>query len=189
MRRRAEIRWPTPSSVHTVVFDFDGVFTDNKVYVSESGKEWVRCDRADGLALDWVRRYQKAKKLRAHFFILSTERNPVVRARARKLQLGCVFATGDKLKYLQKYFARRYPSDPDPFKGLIYLGNDLNDLPAMAQAGFAVAPNDAHKLVKQTADVVLPQNGGEGFVRAFVEAFLAIEDLPIGEVHELVSNR
>jgi 3-deoxy-D-manno-octulosonate 8-phosphate phosphatase (KDO 8-P phosphatase) len=189
MRRRAEIHWPKPSCIHTVVFDFDGVFTDNKVYVSESGKEWVRCDRADGLALDWVRHYQKEKKLQTHFFILSTERNPVVRARAKKLQLDCVFATGNKLKYLQKYFADRYPSDPDPFKGLVYLGNDLNDLPAMAQAGFAVAPNDAHKLVKQTADVVLPQNGGDGFVRAFIEAFLAIEDLPIGEVHELVSNR
>ena len=63
--------FPAIESIHTVAFDFDGVFTDNKVWVDQFGHESVRCDRGDGLAFDLIRAYQKQEKLTANFFILS----------------------------------------------------------------------------------------------------------------------
>jgi 3-deoxy-D-manno-octulosonate 8-phosphate phosphatase KdsC-like HAD superfamily phosphatase len=44
---------------------------------------------------------------------------------------------------------------------LFFLGNDLNDMALMREVGFAVAPSDAHPLIRKIADLVMPQNGGE----------------------------
>ena len=181
-------KWPSLDNVHTIVFDFDGVFTDNKVYVNESSQEMVRCDRSDGLAINFLRSFRLQKKLYADFFILSKEQNAVVMARAQKLQLDCQHGVDNKVSFLENYLADKFPDKSQPFSGLIYLGNDINDLPAMCKAGFSVAPSDAHQLVKYVANVVLPQKGGEGFVRAFVEQFLGVNQLTIGETCELILN-
>jgi N-acylneuraminate cytidylyltransferase len=180
--------WPDCSTVHTVIFDFDGVFTDNKVYVSENGTESVRCDRADGLGMDFMRRYQQKGLLDARIFILSKETNPVVLARARKIGVECKYAVVDKLGFVTRYLAESEKENAISLKGVVFLGNDLNDLPLIRAAGFSVAPVDAHPVVRKAASVVLPQKGGEGFVRAFVERFLGIEKLSGEEVYELVSN-
>ena len=179
---------PALETIHTVVFDFDGVFTDNKVWVDQDGRESVRCDRADGLALDLVRAFQRRGKLDAELFILSKESNPVVLARARKLQLECHHGIGDKLTFIRKYLATRFPSNPDSLAGLVCLGNDLNDLPLMRQAGYAVAPSDAHPKVQESAHLVLEQPGGQGFVRAFIERMLGIDQLTEEEIDELISH-
>ena len=72
---------PLPDPVLLVVFDFDGVFTDNKVYTAQDGTETVMCDRRDGLGVKMLR------ERGIDMFILSLEANPVVEARARKLGL------------------------------------------------------------------------------------------------------
>lgn len=188
MKSRRSLRkpLPRPSSVHTVVFDFDGVFTDNKVWIDQEGRESVRCDRGDGLALDLCRAYMRRARLEVAMFILSKEANPVVLARARKLKLGCHHGIYDKLSFLNNDFSRRFPEREDHFNGLVYLGNDINDLAVMSRAGYSVAPADAHPLVRKIAHLVLVQRGGEGFVRAFVEQWLGIGKLPKGELNELV---
>lgn len=180
--------FPNLADVHTVAFDFDGVFTDNKVWVDQDGRESVRCDRGDGLAFDFVRAFQRQGKLNAEFFILSKEANPVVLARARKLKLDCHHGVGNKLAFMKEYLKKRFPLVPDSFSGLIYVGNDLNDLPLMQYAGYSVAPIDAHPRVQEMAHLVLEQRGGEGFVRAFIERLLGINQLSKDEVNELVSN-
>ncbi len=179
---------PALETVHTIVFDFDGVFTDNKVWVDQEGHESVRCDRGDGLALDMVRAFKRQGKLNAELFVLSKESNPVVLQRARKLKLDCQHGVGDKLTFMQEYLENRFPSMPDPFAGLVYLGNDLYDLPVMRRAGFAVAPEDAHPLVLDISHLVMRQGGGDGFVRAFIERLLGINELTEDEIDELVSN-
>lgn len=186
---RSRRRWPDIRRVHTIVFDFDGVFTDNQVYVTDEGREAVRCDRADGLGMDFLRRYRARRAPGLDFFIVSTERNPVVAARAQKLRLDCYQDIGDKLAFLDAHLRARRPEDSRPFSGLVYLGNDLNDLPVLTRAGFSIVPNDAHPRVKREADVVLPQCGGEGFVRAAVERLLGVDKMSLEEVHELVSDR
>lgn len=168
--------WPRVDALHTVLFDFDGVFTDNAVYVFEDGREAVRCHRGDGLAIDWLRHATGRGGAPLALGILSTERNTIVAARARKLQLPCVQAVGDKLGHVVEYFARQRPDDPDPFGGLLYAGNDLNDLALMRRAGFSVAPADADRRIRAAASAVLPQTGGDGFVRALVECLLRIDE-------------
>jgi len=172
-----------------VVFDFDGVFTDNKVWVDQDGRESVRCDRGDGLAFDLLRNFKSKKKFDAEFFILSKETNAVVLARAKKLKLACEHGVGDKLNFMNNYLKRRNLGRNNPFSGLVYLGNDLNDLPVMRRAGFAVAPADSHPMVCDVAHLVMPQLGGEGFVRAFIELLLGIKYLSKEELDELISNR
>ncbi len=179
--------FPNKESIHTVVFDFDGVFTDNKVWVDQEGRESVRCDRSDGLAFDFLR-YFKKRGLGIDFFILSKETNPVVLNRARKLKVDCHHGVNDKLSFMQDYLAAKFPLLGDVFEGLVYLGNDLNDMPVMLKAGYSISPADAHPMVLEVADLVMPQKGGEGFVRAFVERLLGIHNLSKEKVYELISN-
>lgn len=179
------MNWPLLAAIHTIAFDFDGVFTDNKVYVGQDGAELVRCDRADGLGIDLLRAAQARGKLQADIFVLSKERNPVTAARAHKLRLECHAACDDKLPFMES----RLKGAQRSFDGLIYVGNDLNDLPVMLRAGFSVAPADAHERVRAAASAVLPQPGGHGFVRAFVERLLDIEHMTTEELHELVHHR
>lgn len=122
------------------------------------------------------------------FFILSKEGSSVVRARARKLKLDCQQGIGDKLGFMTKYLSARFPDKPNSFSGLVYLGNDLNDLPLMRHAGYAVVPADAHPRVKEVAHLVMDQRGGEGFVRAFIERLLGVSQLTEEEIDELVSD-
>lgn len=174
--------------IHTVAFDFDGVFTNNKVFVDQNGLESVCCDRADGLAFDMVRAFTKMGLIDAKFFIISKEKNPVVIARAQKLKLTCHHGIDNKLDFFQKYLKTHFPDEKNPFSGVIYLGNDLNDLPLMRHVGFGVAPSDAHPLVKLVAHKVMKQTGGNGFVRAFIEFMLGIEKLTLEEIDEIISN-
>jgi len=78
-----------------------------------------------------------------------------------------------------------YNNDP---KGLVYVGNDLNDLPAILYAGFSAAPSDAHLLIRQHATVVLKQKGGDGFVRAFIEMLLGLDRLSVDQVSQFFSS-
>ena len=173
---------PDWREIHTIVFDFDGVFTDNKVWVGQNGVESVRCDRGDGLGFDLLRAFVKANSWALNYFILSKEKNPVVSVRAEKLQIDCVQSISDKVDYLTNYLDENYLRA----EGLVYLGNDLNDLKAMRMAGFSVAPSDAHVIILDQADLVLSQKGGNGFVRAFIELFIGLEKMSVEEISEII---
>jgi len=181
------INWPELSAVHTIVYDFDGVFTDNKVYLNKEGDEWVCCNRSDGLGFNILKSYQLKHDLQFHQMILSKEKNPVVLARAKKLEIDCHHGISNKKQYLEKYLKDKVP-DNDLFSGLVYLGNDLNDLPMIKSAGFSVAPNDAHDIVKNSASVVLKTVGGQGFIRDFIEYLINLHDMSPEEIDELICN-
>lgn len=170
------------NAFHTLVFDFDGVFTDNKVYLNAEGEEFVCCDRRDGLAFDLLRHMQSRGLCPWDVFIVSKEPNAVVLARAKKLKLNCLHGVSHKLQCLKDYFKEHRPQDAHPFEGLIYLGNDLNDLAVMRLAKLSVAPADAHALIKKHATIVRPEKGGECFVRAFLEEALSIDTLAVNEL-------
>lgn len=189
MSNAPQVHWPSLHEMHTLVFDFDGVFTDNKVYFSQDGMEWVSCDRRDGLAIDMLRRYREKTAPNLDFFVLSTEQNPVVAARARKLRMDYKQGVGDKLRFMERYLAERHPGMSNVFAGLVYLGNDLNDLPVLERAGFSIVPSDAHEYARQAASVVLPQSGGNGFVRAAIERLINIPDMTREKMNELIRNR
>ena len=172
---------PNWKDVHTIVFDFDGVFTDNKVWVDQNGVESVCCDRGDGLGFDLLRAFIKKNNWPLKYFILSREKNPIVSVRAEKIQIDCVQSVFNKADFLANYL-NKYKLRAE---GLVYLGNDLNDLLVMRIAGSSVAPSDAHLIIIKHADIVLPQKGGDGFVRAFIEMLIGLKKMSVDEVVEL----
>jgi len=152
-----------PMELDLIVFDFDGVFTDNKVHVSASGEETVVCDRRDGLGIRMLRH------IGFRMFILSLETNPVVAVRAKKLGLEAVTGCPNKLRLLREYSEK---NNIDLSK-TVYMGNDLNDLEAMRAVGFSVCPSDAHEDVRNIASCVLGARGGDGAVRELSEMILS----------------
>jgi YrbI family 3-deoxy-D-manno-octulosonate 8-phosphate phosphatase len=156
------ISFQVPAQAALLVFDFDGVFTDNHVYVDEHGREMVRCSRADGWGVAMLRE----KKI--PLLILSTEENPVVAARAAKMKIESVQGCGDKAAFLKRRAAERAVD----LGAVLYVGNDVNDLPAMRLVGFPVCPSDAHPEVKEIARLVLSRPGGGGAVRELCDMLL-----------------
>ena len=157
-RRQANL----PRDVQALVLDFDGVFTDNRVIVFQDGREAVICDRGDGHGV------AQLKKTGLPILVLSTESNPVVRARATKLGLACLHGIANKAEALQKWLAKQ---GLDAAK-VIYVGNDVNDLGCMQLVGCAVAVADAHPTILGQADVVLQHAGGQGALREICELIM-----------------
>jgi len=176
------MKLPNWESIHTIIFDFDGVFTNNKVYLDENGVEMVRCDRGDGLGFDLLRNFIKLNKWELSYFILSKEKNPVVSKRAEKMKVSCVQSIADKRKFLIDYLSNANKDS----SGLLYLGNDLNDLPAIQIAGFSVAPSDSHPKIVEQADLVLHEKGGDGFVREFIELIIGLNEMSNDELIKLL---
>lgn len=171
--------------IHTIIFDFDGVFTNNKVFIDQNGIESVICDRSDGLAMDLLRDFVKKKCWDVDFFILSTESNPVVTARAKKLKIKCIHGVKNKLEYLRAYLLEKFLR-PDAFDGVVYLGNDLNDFEIMRMCGFSISPSNAHSIIKEISNETFPQSGGDGFVRAFVERVIKIDIMSGDKFNEYI---
>jgi 3-deoxy-D-manno-octulosonate 8-phosphate phosphatase (KDO 8-P phosphatase) len=141
--------------VRLVAFDFDGVFTDNTVYVSENGEESVRCWRGDGLGL------QRLECAGIDSFILSTEANAVVAMRAKKLKRFCLHGVADKLKELTRLVGERGLD----LSQTAYVGNDINDAECLRAVGLAIVVADAHPDVTDLAHYVTRVRGGRGAVR------------------------
>lgn len=155
-------------SIKTIVFDFDGIFTDNFVYVDSQGVESVRCSREDSLGLDLLRREIIKRSLPIRMLILSTETNELVSLRAKKLKIDSYTGILDKVSFLTENFEKINGQ----FPGLVYLGNDINDLEAMTLAEFSVAPISAHKQIREMASTIISRNGGDGFIRNFCELLI-----------------
>ncbi len=161
--RKSEQAGTLPDRIELVVFDFDGVMTDNNVYLDAEGRELVKCSRGDGLGIAMLR------KAGIPMMILSTETNSVVRARAEKLKLECINAVENKGDTLNQLMKQR---EINP-ENVVYLGNDLNDLPVADKVGCLIAVADSHPELIKHAAIVLKQNGGKGAVRNLCERILS----------------
>lgn len=157
-----EVGTALPSQIDGVVFDFDGVFTDNAVYVDQEGRESVRCSRGDGMGVELLR------KSGIPMVVLSKERNPVVAARCKKLRLPLEQGINDKLPVLKSWID---DNNLDPLK-VLYVGNDINDLDCMAYVGCAVGPADAHPAILDKLQLRLQASGGNGAVRELADLIL-----------------
>lgn len=150
--------------VQVVVFDFDGVFTDNAVYVASDGTEMVRCSRADGLGL------RKLEALGKSPMILSTEVNPVVGVRARKLKIPCTQGCDDKLAALRTIAAERGVG----LEAFAFVGNDVNDAECLANVGLPIVVADAHPDVLELGLYRTRTLGGHGAVREVCDLLHAL---------------
>ena len=144
-----------------VAFDFDGVFTDNSVYVFQDGTEAVRCWRGDGIGL------RKLERLGIRPIIISTETNPVVSARAQKLEVQFVQGCRDKRTALDGIVAEMGVS----LEEVAFVGNDVNDLPCLMCVGLPIVVNDAHPAVLAHSRYRTLAPGGHGAVREICDLF------------------
>ena len=146
--------------IKLVVFDFDGVFSDNRVWTNDRGEESVACFRGDSAGL------RRLEEVGVAAFILTSETNDAVPARARKIRIECIRGVEDKLPVLREELSRRGFSASET----AYLGNDINDAECLAEVGLAVVPSDAWAEVMPLAGMVLTRAGGNGCVRELCDA-------------------
>jgi 3-deoxy-D-manno-octulosonate 8-phosphate phosphatase (KDO 8-P phosphatase) len=147
-------------AIRFVVFDFDGVFSDNRVWTNDRGEESVACWRGDALGL------RRLEEVAVDHLILSTEVNEVVTTRARKMRAAaCIQGAEDKVPILREEVAGRGLT----LEATAYVGNDANDVGCLELVGFPVVPADAYPEVVPLAHLVLERRGGYGCVREFCD--------------------
>lgn len=147
------------TKIDIIIYDFDGVMTNNKVYVDQNGNETVQVNRADGLGISEI------KKMGIEQIIISTETNPVVSARANKLGIICLQGIENKKLALINYCQK----NDFELLNVAYVGNDINDKEVMEIAGTTYCPSDAHKSIQIISDYILKTKGGDGVVREILD--------------------
>lgn len=155
MAKNPEPECPVAGRVKLAAFDFDGVFTDNTVYVGQDGNEMVRCCRSDGIGL------KRLKDAGVAAVVLSAEANPVVQKRCAKLGVPCVSGCGDKLPALKEIIASRGVRASET----CFVGNDLPDVECLKHVGFPVAVRGSYGELLAVARYVTKTDGGKGAVR------------------------
>ncbi|MEU5541051.1 acylneuraminate cytidylyltransferase [Streptomyces sioyaensis] len=146
---------PTREDIDAVVLDFDGTQTDDRVLIDSDGREIVAVHRGDGLGVAALR------KAELKLLILSTETNPVVAARARKLKVPVLHGI-DRKDLALKQWCEEAGIAPER---VLYVGNDVNDLPCFDLVGWPVAVAGAHDVVRGVARAVTATPGGSGAIR------------------------
>lgn len=164
----AKQRRPFPAQVRLLVLDFDGVLTDDRVWVNENGEEMVAASRSDGMGLERLR-----SETGIDVMVLSRESNPVVTARCEKLGLPIWQSILKKGRAIREVLDKKKLQPGE----VIFMGNDINDLEVFPEVGFAVAPVDAHGTVLRRADLVLSREGGKGAVRELCDMILSRQKL------------
>ncbi|MGW0992789.1 cytidylyltransferase domain-containing protein [Streptomyces sp. NPDC002520] len=161
---------PTHDDIDAVVLDFDGTQTDDRVLIDSDGREFVSVHRGDGLGIAALR------KSGLKMLILSTEQNPVVAARARKLKLPVLHGI-DRKDLALKQWCEEQGIAPER---VLYVGNDVNDLPCFALVGWPVAVASAHDVVRGAARAVTTVSGGDGAIREIASWILgpSLDSLP-----------
>lgn len=159
-----KMKRPMPEKIDLIISDFDGVITDNRVWVNEDGIEFVAAYRSDSIGV------QLLQATGTEVMILSSEPNRVVEARARKMGIQVIHGVGihDKGRVMREILEQK---NINP-ENVIYVGNDLNDLPCFEIAGWSVAVADAYPEVIRAADVVLSKAGGHGALRELCDLLL-----------------
>jgi N-acylneuraminate cytidylyltransferase len=153
-----------PKAIKMIICDFDGVVTDNLVITDQDGKESIVASRSDSMHI------KKLREMGIELMFLSSEINPVVMARAKKLGVEAMHGIGlqDKGRVMRETLEQKNVKA----ENVVYIGNDLNDLPCFEIAGWSVAVADAYPEVLRAADHVLTKTGGHGAIRELCELVL-----------------
>lgn len=152
-------------SVTTFIFDVDGVLTDGSLYVFNSGEQVRRMNIKDGYAL------QLAVKKNYTVCTFSGSESEAVTIRLRKLGIDDVFMkVEDKLTRIELYLHEKKIS----WNQVLFMGDDIPDLPVMKKAGISCAPADAVHEIRQAAKYISRFSGGGGCVRDVIEMVLRL---------------
>jgi 3-deoxy-D-manno-octulosonate 8-phosphate phosphatase (KDO 8-P phosphatase) len=156
------------SKIKLVVLDVDGTLTDGGIYTGNDALEFKKFDAKDGLGI------VAAQSVGLEFMILTGRTSNIVQKRADELNIKYVFQAIKKKGDYLKNFAEQQCLLPE---NIAYMGDDLNDLPAMRYVGISACPIDAVVEVKNTCNLIMKCKGGKGAVREFVEILLKAKNL------------
>ncbi|MBP7055359.1 MAG: HAD hydrolase family protein [Candidatus Omnitrophica bacterium] len=151
-------------NISLIVYDFDGVLTDNKVILREDGMESVVLNRSDGMAMRMI------MDRGIEQIIITSEVNNIALARSKKLGIAAMSRVNDKKRALVEYCGKR----DVPLSRVLYIGNDINDLEVMKAVGVAACPSDACDEIRTIADLILRSRGGCGVVRELLNSLQAL---------------
>jgi N-acylneuraminate cytidylyltransferase len=175
LRRRTDTRdFPTVNDIDAIVFDFDGVFTNDLVSVDENGKESAVCSRSDGMGISLLK-----ERFQGPILILSRETVPIVQHRAAKLKLECMHGKEDKLSVLKHWAMDK----GIPLRRIAFVGNDVNDRECLKAVGYAFSPADGHGSILHEVDFILHNKGGEGAVREFCDRLLGATTAELNRIN------
>jgi 3-deoxy-D-manno-octulosonate 8-phosphate phosphatase (KDO 8-P phosphatase) len=146
--------------------DVDGVLTDAGMYYGPDGEVLKRFNTRDGMGLERVRQAGVAVA------IISGEDSAIVHARAAKLKIDDVFCGAQEKRSAIDELCVRHSLR---LEQVAFIGDDLNDLPALACVGFPCAVADAAPEVKAAAMYVTQRRGGDGAVREVCELLIAAQ--------------
>ena len=158
-------RHPMPQKIELIICDFDGVLTDNRVWTDQDGNESIAAYRSDSLRINELR------AMGMEIMIISSEPNTVVATRAKKMGVESIHGVGiqEKGRVMREVLKQKNIKS----ENVIYIGNDLNDLPCFEIAGWSVAVADAYPEVIRAADHVLAKAGGQGALRELCDLILS----------------
>ena len=152
------------SDIKLLALDVDGVMTDGGMYYTEAGDEFKKYNTKDGMAI---------KKLTAngfHVCILSSGFNKnLIKRRAELLEIEKVFVGRGRKIEIIKGWCEEYNIT---MQNVAYIGDDINDLEIIKEAGFSACPNDAIQLIKNEVHVILDKKGGKGCIREFIDTYI-----------------
>jgi 3-deoxy-D-manno-octulosonate 8-phosphate phosphatase (KDO 8-P phosphatase) len=157
-------------NIRILGIDFDGVMTDNRVYVFEDGREAVVCSRLEGYGL------RRATAAGVYCFIMSTEKNGVVSMRAKKLEIDCQQDVPDKVEAFERLLSARGLS----LNQAAFIGNDVNDLGVLQRVGLPVIVADAHEALDELSAFRTTRRGGDGAVREVCDAIASVLESATG---------
>jgi 3-deoxy-D-manno-octulosonate 8-phosphate phosphatase (KDO 8-P phosphatase) len=153
--------------ITSFIFDIDGVLTDGTILIMDNGLQARRMHIKDGFAL------QMAAKNGYHILVISGGNSPQVTNRLQKLGITDVhMSVLDKKMLITDYMQKNNLVTEQ----VLYMGDDLPDLPAMASVGLSCCPADAVNEVREVAQYISPISGGFGCVRDVIEKVLKLND-------------
>lgn len=155
MKIVSEISKEEADKIKILFSDFDGVFTNNFVYTSEDGKEFLRCSRLDGIGISLLR------KTGIELIVVSSEENPTVEHRCKKLNIECFYGVRNKGSLIKKILKNKKLKS----ESAIFIGNDINDLSAHQFCKFKIAVPDSHPSYIEHCEYVTKAPGGHGAIR------------------------
>jgi len=147
-------------------FDFDGVFTNNKVIVSEDGKESVVCSRSDGIGLNQLKAYGY------DLCVISSEINPLVNIRCKKLKIESFNEVEDKGLLIKKILKSKSLNK----ENAAFIGNDINDIPAYESVFLKIAVSDRNHAIDNYVSFLTTLAGGEGAVREVCDKIISLKN-------------
>lgn len=152
--------------ITTLIFDYDGVFTDGKVIITENGAQLRTANVKDGYAL------QLARKNGFRIAVISGGTSEAVIARMKSLNVNDVFIKVDhKITVFKNYLLQNKLSKAE----VLYMGDDIPDLQVMKEAGVTACPADAAEEIKSLSHYISHLKGGEGCVRDILEQVMKVQ--------------